>query len=267
MLTIISWCTPSYKYLANGLRQDCQRLGYRFHLYEIEREYSNLVKAWCNHPEIIKRGVEEFGTILFLDVECRIIRPIPAHWQAPLVSMRNPAQGFWITYNTGTVMADPGCFPWLNAWIRIIKDWDMANLSENTYIHWPNDICDELAFHAAVSALDVKLNTPLLEYLDRSSRAEIARGLWKNKYTVIQHPTLQHWIKEKNPEECKKLFVQNYPANIAQVYRILPKSKQRLELNGWTFDPESRMYAPNEYWKNHKRQWIEDTIVLSAGQH
>ena len=80
--TVICWSTDSYKHLAEGLKSDCEVLGYPFHLYEIEQEYPNLVKAWCNHPRIIKKGVVDFGNVLFLDVECRIIRPIPESWKA-----------------------------------------------------------------------------------------------------------------------------------------------------------------------------------------
>jgi len=70
--TVIAWATASYAGLARGLRRDCRRLGYPFHLYEVDAEYPSLVRAWCNHPAVIRRGVEEFGTVLFLDVECRI---------------------------------------------------------------------------------------------------------------------------------------------------------------------------------------------------
>jgi hypothetical protein len=104
-------------HLAHGLREDCARLGYPYHLYEIDQNYASLVKAWCNHPHIIRRGIEDFGTVLFLDIECRILKPLPEHWKAPLVSVRRPAQKFWIRYNSGTVMADESCLPWIDTWI------------------------------------------------------------------------------------------------------------------------------------------------------
>lgn len=266
MFTVISWCTQSYKHLAEGLAEDCEKFGYPFHLYEIDREYPNLVKAWCNHPKIIRRGVEDFGTILFLDVECRIVRPIPEHWRAPLVSVRKPPQGFWIKYNTGTVMADRDCIPWLDAWIHVIEEWDMANLAEGVFIEWPNDICDELAFSAAVTALRVKLNTPQLEYLDRSSDAEIARGLWKNAHTIIQHPTIHHWVKEQNALECKKLFVQNYGGDPNEVMSLFSDERGVMEMHDWRFDLTNRIYAPCEYWEEHRRPWVDDAVYLSAGQ-
>ncbi len=163
-------------------------------------------------------------------------------------------------------MADRDCIPWLDAWIHVIEEWDMANLAEEVFIEWPNDICDELAFSAAVTALRVKLNTPQLEYLDRSSDAEIARGLWKNAHTVIQHPTIHHWVKERNALECKKLFLQNYGGDPNEVMSLFSAKRGVMELNDWRFDLTNRTYAPCEYWEEHRRPWIDDAVYLSAGQ-
>jgi hypothetical protein len=266
VVTVISWCTESYRHLASGLAADCERLGYPCHLYRMDEEYPNLVKAWCNHPKIIRRAVEQFGTVLFLDVECRIVRPLPDHWKAPLVSVRKPAQRFWIKYNTGTVMADRDCLPWLEAWVRLVDEWDMASLPADAYVHWPNDLCDELAFNAAVTAFDVKLNTVALEYIDRTSDAEVARGLWKNEHTVVQHPTIHHWPKESDPVECKKLFVQNYPGTPAAVERAFNNGGGLLAEEGWTFDLGGRRYAPTEHFAAHSRPWTDERVELTAGQ-
>jgi hypothetical protein len=266
LFTVISWCTESYRHLAEGLAADCRRFGYPFHLYLIDEEYPNLVKAWCNHPKIIRRAVEELGTVLFLDVECRIVRPLPSHWRPPLVSVRVPAQRFWIKYNTGTVMADRECLPWLDAWVNLVYEWDMASLPSDAYVQWPNDICDELAFNAAVTALGVKLHTVALEYIDRSSTAEIARGLWANEHTIVQHPTIHHWVKERDAVECKKLFVQNFPGSPASVERAFREGGGLLAQQGWIFDLNGRRYAPTEHFEANSRPWTDEPIELTAGQ-
>jgi hypothetical protein len=264
--TVISWCDQKYKYLARGLQEDCQRLGYPFHLYELERDYPTLISAWCNHPKIIQRGVHDFGTVLFLDVECRIVRPVPPHWQAPLVSVRSPEQHFWIRYNTGTVMADESCLPWLDAWIRVIEKWDMGNLPADAYVYWPNDICDELAFNAAITAHGVEPVTPLLEYMNRKAEAEIARGLWHNAHTIIQHPTIHHWQKEHDPLECKKLFWQNYPGDPEAASALMRSAQGLVHRAQWVFDTENQLYGPVEYFENHKRHWYDRSVELSSAQ-
>jgi hypothetical protein len=265
-LTVISWANDAYRPLFHGLRQDCERLGYPCHLYRIEDEYPSLVKAWCNHPRIIRKGVEDFGTVLFLDVECRILAPIPPHWRAPLVSVRHPAQKFWIRYNTGTVIADRSCVPWLDAWIDIIDDWEMGDLAPDDYVHWPGDLCDELALAAALAALRVKVHTPALEYVDRSSDAELARGLWRGPQTIVQHPTIHHWPREHEPIECKKLLVQNYPHDPAAVEAIFEQGTEQVQINGWVFDAAQRLFAPVEHWPANSRRWIDEPVAITAAQ-
>lgn len=266
MFTVISWASGSYIRLFEGLRGDCERLGYPCHLYEINQEYSSLVAAWCNHPKIIRRGVEDFGEVLFLDVECRIVAPIPDTWRAPLVSVRSPAQKFWIRYNSGTVMADRSCLPWLDAWIRVIEAWDMGALGPDDYVHWPGDLCDELALAGALGALGVEVRMPRLEYVDRSADAEIARGLWRNPHTVIQHPTIHHWVKEPDPIECKKLFIQNYAGDPADGERAFATGGGAVVSHGWVFEPASRTYAPEEHWRSSPRPWVDTPVTLTSAQ-
>ncbi|HSV30259.1 MAG TPA: hypothetical protein VLL76_11910 [Candidatus Omnitrophota bacterium] len=265
--TVIGWCTQSYKHLAEGVREDCRRLGYRYHLYEIDDEYNSLMAAWCNHPRIIRRGVEDFGTVLFLDIECRILRPLPPHWRAPLVSVRLPEQKFWIRYNSGTVMADRDSLPWLDTWIAILEDWRMGELEPADFVHWPGDLCDELALAAALAAHRVKVATPGLEYVDRGNlAAELARGLWRNEATVIQHPTIHHWPKEHDPVECKKLFWQNTPGTPEAAAALFATDEGEVRRDGWVFDPATRRYAPQEFWPDHARPWIDDPVTLTSAQ-
>jgi len=266
--TVIGWTTASYAHLADGLRADCERFGYPFHLYDVDGEYRTLMRAWCNHPYVVRRGVEDFGSVLFLDIECRIVRPIPDRWRAPLVSVRRPRQKFWIRYNTGTVMADERSLPWLDAWIRVLEDWRMGDLEPEDHVHWPGDLCDELGLAAALAALGVEVMTPELEYVDRTSDAEIARGLWANEHTVVQHPTVHHWPNEDDPVEVKKLFVQNYPGDPADAAAILTAASngRPVERHGWVFDPAAARYAPQEFWPDHARSWVSEPVVLTSAQ-
>jgi hypothetical protein len=264
--TCIGWATASYRHLAAGVQQDCARLGYPYHLYEIDQEYLSLTKAWCNHPQVIRRGVLEFGQVLFLDIECRILKRLPQTWRAPLVSVRRPAQKFWIRYNSGTVMADESCLPWIDTWIAIIEAWKMDDLDAEDFVHWPGDLCDELALSAALAAHNVAVATPELEYVDRTSPAELARGLWRNENTIIQHPTIHHWPKESDPVECKKLFWQNYPGDPAEAATVFARPLGEVRRHGWVFDTRSRTYAPQEYWDAAARPWIDAGVTLTSAQ-
>ena len=253
--TVIFWATDSYLQFANGLIDDCKRLGYPFHLYHLDESYSSLVRAWTNHPKIIRKGVNDFGTVLFLDVECRILKAIPNHWQAPLISVRKPAQKFWIRFNSGTVLVDESCISWVDSWQRIVDFWQMGDLDNQDFIHWPGDLCDELALSAALAAHNVEVSTVDLEYVDRNSTAEIARGLWRNNYTILQHPTVHHWPNEFDLIECKKLFWQNYPNDPNEGNKIFSKCSGLTKAGGWVFNTKTREYAPEEFWEDQPRKW------------
>jgi len=264
--TVIGWSTASYRWLAAGIQADCERLGYRHHLYEIDDDYQSLMRAWCNHPYVIRQGVLDFGTVLFLDIECRLLQALPPHWQAPLVSVRHPAQKFWIRYNSGTVMADRTCLPWIDTWIAILEDWRLGDLEADDFVRWPGDLCDELALAAALAAHGVDVRPPELEYVDRTYPAEIARGLWRNAHTIVQHPTIHHWPKVADPVETKKLFWQNYPGDPDAIERLFEAGTDRIDRDGWTFDAQARRFAPNEFWLDHPRLWIDGTVELTSAQ-
>jgi hypothetical protein len=266
-LTVISWATPSYVHLSKGLQRDCERLGYPFHLYLLQDDYSSLTTAWCNHPRIVREGIREFGRVLFLDVECRILRAIPSGWRVPSISVRKPAQQFWIKYNSGTVLADSTCIPWIDAWIKLVSTWNIDSLRADDFIHWPGDICDELALCAALDVLNIDVNAVDLEYVDRESRAEISRGCWSNDHTIIQHSTIHHWPNESDSVECKKLFWQNYPGDPTEASEIFRAGTGILYRNNWVFDSTKGFYAPEEFFSTHPRPWVEDKVQLTSGQH
>ena len=263
---VIGWATQSYKHLAAGVAADCARLGYRYHLYDVDGEYASLMRAWCNHPYVVRQGVLDFGTVLFLDIECRILERLPAHWRAPLVSVRRPAQKFWIRYNSGTLMADERCLPWLDTWIAILEDWKLGELAPDDYVHWPGDLCDELALGAALAAHRVDVATPELEYVDRATTAELVRGLWRNAHTIVQHPTIHHWPAVHDPLESKKLFWQNFPGDPADVAAFFAGARGTLRRDGWVFDAELRRYAPDEHWAADARAWRDEPVELTSAQ-
>jgi hypothetical protein len=102
--------------------------------------------------------------------------------------------------------------------------------------------------------------------VDRTSAAEIARGLWRNRHTIIQHPTIHHWPKESDPVECKKLFVQNFPGDPAEAEPLFARPQGDLHRRDWIFDTDNRLYAPREYWPAAPRPWIEAAVSLTAAQ-
>lgn len=263
--TVITWSNEKYNYLAKGLKNDCQRFGYNFKHYKVESDYQNLNAAWNMHPQIIKQGIEEFGKVLFLDCECRILKQLPNDLLSePFISVRNPSQYFWIKYNSGTVYADQSCLGWIDIWINILAGWKLHTIPEDAYIYYPNDICDELALSAALLADGYKPKEVKLEYVDKKSDSPIARGYWENEHTLIQHPTLHHWPYSDDPHIAKKLFVQNFSQQDTNIYdQFFLTRNDVMELDGWRFDFKNNEYAPLAY-QHHKRPWIFDKVFITA---
>ena len=179
--------------------------------------------------------------------------------------MRHPAQKFWIRYNSGTVLADATCLSWIDSWIAILEDWRMGEMAPDDFVHWPGDLCDELALSAALATHGAEVTTPELEYVDRTHPAELARGLWRNDHTIVQHPTIHHWPSVDDPVESKKLFWQNYPGDPASAAALFEGAAET-RVHGWVFDAAARHYAPETYWIDAKRRWIDDAVTLTSAQ-
>ncbi len=238
---------------AAGLRSDCERLHYPLQVYRIGRSFSDSIQASMRHVDVMIRAVTEYGTILFLDAECRILRRLPPSWTAPLVAVRQPSQPFWARYNSGTMMVDRTCLPWLEAWRNTIADWSLDSLGPEDYIHWPGDICDETALAAVLSVMDVRPLAVALEYVDRSRSAPIARGYWRTADTIIQHPTIHHWPSVDDVRESKKLFLQNYPTDTAAMEKRFETGGELIQEHGWIFDLANRCYALEQFWADYPR--------------
>lgn len=264
--TVVCWTSDAFAPLSRGLEADCARLGYPFHRYRRPGSWTTGVQASFGHPDVVRQAVEEHDRVLFLDAECRILRPIPADWAAPLISVRRPAQKFFITYNSGTMLVDRDCLPWITAWGEVVRRWDLSGLDEADFVHWPGDLCDEIALHAALAVLGVRPRTVDLEYVDRSSDAPISRGYWSTPHTVIQHPTQHHWAEVTDPFEAKKLFWQNYAGDPEEVAALFAAGGSPLRAYGWSFDPAARTYAPTEHLAAHPRPWVAAPVELTSAQ-
>ncbi|MAD80754.1 MAG: hypothetical protein QGG71_24125 [Pirellulaceae bacterium] len=250
--TVVTYFTPKFACFAPGLQEDCRRLGYRIHCEDLAEEFDDLIQAFDFKISYIRQMVRRFGTILWLDVECRIVKPIPGDWSSPLISsyQTGKSQGF----SSGVLMLDGSQLEFIDLWMKYAQ----------RYPQYPDDfVLDFLA-----NSVSLDLATVPLEFYDRQTRCQVARGLWKNEHTVVQHPTINRWPepteyrrafngRERNrrselesiARQRKGIFYRNFGGDFAIIDDLMRAGVQTEYHDAqWVFDSVHKLFAPEQYW-------------------
>ena len=254
--TVISYYTPDFAGFLTGLTEDCQRLGYSLHTHACPHSFENLIAAFDYKIEFIRTAIEQFGRVLWLDVECRIDRPIPVNWNSPLISCYE--SGTSAGLSSGVLMLDSDQLPLVNLWSRYAQK----------YPRFPDDfVLDFLA-----TRIELPFRRIPFEFYDRETTCEIARGEWRNEHTIIRHPTTNRWrhplqyrrafngrrrekrtTSELIDRQRKTIFYRNFAGDFDVVDREMSAGQQsEFHYAGWVFDTELRYYAPKLYWPDEK---------------
>ena len=252
--TVVSYCTPAFRHFALGLEGDCRRFGYPFHLHEVDREFERLIQAFDYKIEFLQKAVEQFGDILWLDVECRLTRPIPEQWKPPLVSVYRAGKKW--CHSTGVLMLGIKDFPILELWHKYAKRYDV-----------PDDFVLDFLHQKSLFSL----NQVEVEFLGREAAAPVVRGQWNNQHTIIQHPTVNRWVdplKYGNAfsgrgnlnqseqaavsKKRKKIYYRNFGGEYARVEQWMCSDRMDEILDsGWVFHPKTGRYSPEIHWPDH----------------
>lgn len=250
--TVITCFTPQFDHLVEGLRRDCERLGYALHCERIAEEFGNLIQAFDFKISFIRRMVDELGCVLWLDAECRIVSPIPESWSSPLISTYEvgAARGF----SSGVLMLDRSQRELIALWEKYAQK----------YPAYPDDfVLDFLAASVSMSFSCVPF-----EFYDRGTSHAVARGMWQNQHTIVQHPTINRWpdpIRYRNAfrgrqrsrhtrdetvsRQRKGLFYRNFGGDFSEVDRIMAEEREtECRYADWVFDGIMKRYAPACYW-------------------
>lgn len=250
--TVISYHTPGFECFAGGLKADCQRLGYPFHCLSLNSEFKTLIQAFDYKISFIREMIERYGSILWLDVECRIVRAIPDSWQGPLIStyVTGNSSGF----SSGILMFDESHLETIDLWMKYAVK----------YPRYPDDfVLDFLA-----NAVGLHFHQVPLEFYDRNTTHPIARGLWENHHTIIQHPTINRWRepikyrkafngsprsrrsrREVVSRQRKAIFYRNFGGDFETLHQRMELGEEsEFHESGWVFDSIEQRYAPELYW-------------------
>ena len=113
--TVISFYTPDFACFASDIIADCKKFNYSYDIREVD--YSDtLVDVWDRKVEFIGECIERHGSVLWLDVECRIINPIPDNWTSPLTSTF--PMGKSDPVSTGLLWLDSNHLPLVKVWAK-----------------------------------------------------------------------------------------------------------------------------------------------------
>ena len=254
--TVITYFTPDFAGFVDGLSADCDRLGYPLHTHACPHTFENLIAAFDYKIEFIRRAITQFGRVLWLDVECRIDRPIPSDWATPLISCY--ASGTSAGLSSGVLMLDPD-----QLWL--VELW--SHYSQK-YPRFPDDfVLDFLA-----TRVDMPFRTIPFEFYNRETTCAISRGEWLNEHTVIRHPTTNRWPQplqyrhafngrrreKRSTAELlararKTIFYRNFAGDFDVVDREMNAGQHsEFRCADWVFDTQLRYYAPERFWPDIK---------------
>lgn len=254
--TVITYFTPDFAGFLEGLSEDCQRLCYPLHAHACPQSFENLIAAFDYKIEFIRKAIEQFGRVLWLDVECRIDRPIPSDWNSPLISCYE--SGTSAGFSSGVLMLDPDQLPLVELWSRYAQK----------YPRFPDDfVLDFLA-----TRVEMPFHTVPFEFYDRQTTCSIARGEWLNEHTIIRHPTTNRWLQPLRYREAfngrrrekraasemlerarKTIFYRNFAGDFDVVDREMTAGQHsEFRYAEWVFDTQLRYYAPERFWPDAK---------------
>ena len=254
--TVITYFTPDFAGFLEGLSADCDRLGYPLHKHACSHTFENLIAAFDYKIEFIRRAIVEFGRVLWLDVECRIDRPIPSDWNSPLISCYT--SGTSAGLSSGVLMLDPDQLWLVELWSRYAQKSP----------RFPDDfVLDFLA-----TRVDLPFRTIPFEFYDRRATCAISRGEWRNEHTVIRHPTTNRWPHPLQYREAfngrrrekrstvellararKTIFYRNFAGDFDVVDREMTAGQHsEFRYADWVFDTQLRYYAPERFWPDIK---------------
>ena len=206
--TICLLCTEDYKHIASKLISSCLEFGYTCHVYEIptNNDYCEVCKMKVG---FWKKAIEEFGTVLWLDADARIINPIPDAWfngvtlaryvpkeqdELRTVSYEATNTGEMFTVNQkyylgGFGILNETMLPIIEKTLEYVEhSWDdeiTFNVVKEKYPELMPEY-KEIPFH-------VRWTAENNEALKRDGSPHIVKGWTDNENSIIQYDEMHSW--------------------------------------------------------------------------
>lgn len=243
---------------SKGLVEDCKKFNYDLTIDTVPADSFSAVNF--NIQKKMLQAVKNVGSdrILFLDPECRIVKPIPTAWienDKPVVFykiQKNMSKNKYIygaELNTPIVMQpiflSGKDYDWFEWWWNC--SMAVSDIENHQYV--PH----ELFLETAIRFNKIQIEEQYITYYREYSRPHyVVKGSWKTDDTVIQHPALQGVldpnVKHASDERKKSLILnqrelhnhfQNY-----EIIKLIDELMFKEKTQGW---PKETVVKNNWY--------------------
>ena len=253
--TVVTYCTPDFRFFAEGIQSDCQRLGISFYCKFLPANFRNVINAFDYKISFLELMVERFNTVLWLDVECRLHRAVPQNWSAPLISSYDFAGKAGLS--SGVLMLDKRHSDLLSIW--------------KYYAHKYTKQPDDFVLEFLLEEFGWPFQFVPLDFCSRQSTAQVIRGEWSNETTIVSHPSTNRWpyprryrrafngwwSSVKNINRLRKhIYYRNFAGNFSEVDWFMRNKSSIGRFSGWTFDGANGTYSPEFYWPQFKAEYF-----------
>jgi len=276
-ITVCTFATRGYMKHAAQLEQDCKKFGYKFHNYVLDIEDpEDIQEIYFQQPAHKLKAVKEFGRIIWLDAESRILKPFPDYWtdgtyqiiRASRDDTKNLGQangGFLVIDKRNKKYLEDvcrACSKLTDTKRKILESYDpplsIQDLRYPMHIGGTESILDTIFLSTAKFTDKTVFNENIAwdRFDSNGQTSKIIRGAWPSDNAVIAHP-FQHRANSTRLGGSKGLYSASWVRAIIINHFIIPgydepKSKIIIDLISDTVGSKNREVSIIPFYINGK---------------
>ena len=276
-ITVCTFATRGYMKQAAQLEQDCKKFGYKFHNYVLDIEDpEDIQEIYFQQPAHKLKAVKDFGRIIWLDAESRILKPFPDYWTNGTYQMIRASRDSltWLSHaNGGFLVIDKrskkyledvcrACSRLTDAKRKILESYDpplsIQDLRYPMHIGGTEAILDTIFLSTAKFTDKTVFNENIARnrFNNNGQTSKIIRGAWPSDNAVIAHP-FQHRANATRPGGSRGLYSAAWAKTIIINHFVIPgydepKSKIIIDLISDTVGHKNREVSLIPFYINGK---------------
>ena len=276
-ITVCTFATRGYMKQAAQLEQDCKKFGYKFHNYVLDIEDpEDIQEIYFQQPAHKLKAVKDFGRIIWLDAESRILKPFPDYWTNGTYEMirasRDNAKmlgkangGFLVIDKRNKKYLEDvcrACSRLTDTKRKILESYDpplsMQDPNYPMHIGGTEAILDTIFLSTAKFTDKTVFNENIAwnRFDSNGQTSKIIRGAWPSDNAVIAHPLL-HRANTTRVGDMKPIYSTRWTKDMIVAHFIIPgydepKSKIIIDLISDTVGSKNREVSLIPFYINGK---------------